>query len=100
MFTFQLPSIIFKEGFKYTGFDILYLNVRNGIFTPHFLRHFYAIYSAEQGVDLFRIQQSLGHESIKTTMLYLDKQTKCKHYDLSGKTKNHFKRENSNDIEK
>ncbi|WP_088069985.1 tyrosine-type recombinase/integrase [Gottfriedia luciferensis] len=61
-----------------TGFDFLYLNGRNGIISPHHLRHFFAIYSAEQGADVFRIQQSLGHESIKTTMLYLDKKSKRK----------------------
>ncbi|MET3195280.1 tyrosine-type recombinase/integrase [Gottfriedia sp. OAE603] len=74
-----------------TGFDFLYLNGRNGIITPHFLRHFYAIYSAEQGADVFRIQQSLGHESIKTTMLYLDKQAKRKHnVALTWRNKNSF----------
>ncbi|USK62462.1 tyrosine-type recombinase/integrase [Peribacillus asahii] len=41
--------------------------------TPHHIRHFYAIESAELGVDLLKIMMSLGHSSTKTTMIYLEK---------------------------
>lgn len=45
--------------------------------TPHTLRHGFAIISAENNSDVFRIMQTLGHENIEATMIYLeDKQTK------------------------
>lgn len=48
--------------------------------TPHTLRHGFAIISAENDSDIYRIMQSLGHEKIETTMIYLEsKQSKDKH---------------------
>ncbi|MFD1608485.1 tyrosine-type recombinase/integrase [Oceanobacillus luteolus] len=45
--------------------------------TPHTLRHGFAIISAENNSDVFRIMQTMGHESIETTMIYLEnKQSK------------------------
>lgn len=45
--------------------------------TPHTLRHGFAIISAERDSDVFRIMQTMGHESIETTMIYLEnKQSK------------------------
>lgn len=41
--------------------------------TPHFFRHYFAIESAELEVDLLKISQTLGHESISTTEIYLAK---------------------------
>ncbi|WP_251040886.1 tyrosine-type recombinase/integrase [Bacillus sp. ISL-45] len=39
--------------------------------TPHTLRHGFALISAYQDADILTIQESLGHQDIKTTMLYL-----------------------------
>lgn len=39
----------------------------------HTFRHHFAIYSAQRGGDLFRIQQTLGHQSIETTKIYLER---------------------------
>jgi len=45
--------------------------------TPHTLRHGFAIVSAENKTDIFRIMQALGHEKIETTQIYLEnKQSK------------------------
>ena len=45
--------------------------------TPHTLRHGFAIISAENDSDVYRIMQTLGHENLETTMIYLEnKQSK------------------------
>lgn len=41
--------------------------------TPHFLRHAFAIISHLEGVDIYDIMRSLGHERIETTTIYLAK---------------------------
>lgn len=47
--------------------------------SPHTLRHGFAIISAENDSDVYRIMQTLGHEKIETTMIYLEnKQSKEK----------------------
>jgi len=41
--------------------------------TPHVFRHAFAIISKVNGVDIYNIMRSLGHEKIETTMIYLEK---------------------------
>lgn len=41
--------------------------------TPHMFRHSFAIISKQSGVELQRISQSLGHENLQTTKIYLEK---------------------------
>ncbi|WP_408011661.1 tyrosine-type recombinase/integrase [Pseudalkalibacillus sp. A8] len=41
--------------------------------TPHFFRHFFNLYSPQQGLSIYDIQRTLDHESIRTTEIYLDK---------------------------
>ncbi|MFC0273607.1 tyrosine-type recombinase/integrase [Metabacillus herbersteinensis] len=53
--------------------DIPLIRNRNTPLTAHFFRHSYAIISDEQGVDLFKIMQSLGHKKVDTTLIYLSR---------------------------
>lgn len=51
--------------------DLEFIRAKKNPITPHTLRHGFALISADQGVDLLSIMESLGHSSIKTTQLYL-----------------------------
>lgn len=49
-----------------------FLNYKKGNVTPHWFRHFFAIYSLQNGAEVAYIQQTLGHNDIRTTQIYLD----------------------------
>ena len=38
---------------------------------PHLLRHSFAVWSLEYGIDIYTLSQQLGHPSILTTSIYL-----------------------------
>jgi len=43
------------------------------VITPHIFRHAFAIISHLNGADIYKIMQSLGHEKIETTIIYMEK---------------------------
>lgn len=51
--------------------DYEFIIYRSKPITPHHFRHFFAIQSEENGVSISQIQESLGHEDLKTTLIYL-----------------------------
>lgn len=44
--------------------------------TVHTLRHSFATHLLESGVDIYHIQQLMGHSSVKTTSIYIHLQRK------------------------
>jgi integrase/recombinase XerD len=40
-------------------------------FTPHSLRHSFALYALESGTDIYTISEFLGHQSLSSTVVYL-----------------------------
>jgi integrase/recombinase XerD len=52
--------------------------------TPHEFRHSYATHLIEDGADILAVKDSMGHESIQTTMQYV-KVARNKALDLIGK---------------
>src|SRR5690606_24146451 len=60
--------------------DIPFIKDKSRSITPHTLRHGFAIISAEEDTDVYRIMQALGHKKMDTTMIYLEKHTKRKNH--------------------
>jgi len=56
-----------------TSLEHLKLSDQTMSITPHVFRHAFAIISKLNGVDIYDIMRSLGHEKIETTMIYLEK---------------------------
>jgi integrase/recombinase XerD len=50
-----------------------FIKFRKKPITPHFFRHAFSIISFELGESIERISQTLGHNDIKTTMIYLER---------------------------
>lgn len=76
---YQPKEYLFEghKGKKYSATSIakvLALSLkRAGIkkkFTPHCLRHCYAVHLMDKGIHIRYIQEALGHKSLKTTMIY------------------------------
>lgn len=62
---------------KKTNLD--FLKHRENPVTAHTFRHAFAIMAVEQGhADLYHLMQTLGHEDIQTTKIYLEKHMKRK----------------------
>jgi len=40
--------------------------------TPHLLRHSFSRWTLDAGIDVFYLQQQLGHSSLSTTAVYLE----------------------------
>jgi integrase len=66
------------------------------LYSFHTLRHTYATYLLEKGVDLYYIQRSLGHSDIYTTQIYAYVSQK----DLKNKIDKAFNCEKRNNFEK
>ncbi|MEW9139510.1 tyrosine-type recombinase/integrase [Bacillus wiedmannii] len=68
----QVTDMIKKTNLKF----LLY---RENPVTAHTFRHAFAIMAVEQGnADLYHLMQTLGHENIQTTKIYLEKHMKRK----------------------
>ncbi|MEY8351314.1 site-specific integrase [Bacillus cereus] len=59
--------------------NLEFLQYRENPITAHTFRHAFAIMAVEQGnADLYHLMQTLGHEDIQTTKIYLEKHMKRK----------------------
>lgn len=59
--------------------NLAFLQYRENPVTAHTFRHAFAIMAVEQGqADLYHLMQTLGHENIQTTKIYLEKHMKRK----------------------
>ncbi|MEB9975692.1 site-specific integrase [Bacillus cereus] len=59
--------------------NLEFLQYRENPVTAHTFRHAFAIMAVEQGnADLYHLMQTLGHQNIQTTKIYLEKHMKRK----------------------
>lgn len=50
-----------------------FLKARSDRISAHHFRHFFSIYSSQQGASIESISKTLGHKSLATTQIYLQK---------------------------
>jgi integrase len=55
------------------GTNLPFLKDKQGDISPHWMRHFFANHSLDNGANLEYIRQTLGHSMLKTTQGYLRK---------------------------
>ncbi len=69
------PFVFHHDGARYHNISSRFAELRNRANTRirlHDLRHRFAVDWLRNGGDIYRLQQHLGHSSIKTTEIYLD----------------------------
>jgi len=77
LYNFRILSNQVTEMVAKTGLD--FLQYRDNPVTAHTFRHAFAIMSVEEGnADVYHLMHTLGHESIKTSQIYLEKYMKRK----------------------
>jgi len=90
-------SIKFRLYLKKAGLLLDWEKTKTGqqrhLYSFHTLRHTYATYLLERGVDLYYIQRSLGHSDIYTTQIYAYVSQK----DLKEKIEKAFTKQKEND---
>ncbi|MCM3443972.1 MULTISPECIES: tyrosine-type recombinase/integrase [Metabacillus] len=57
-----------------TRTSLEFIKKRSNPIGPHTYRHAFSIISYNSGADIYKIMRSLGHESIETTKIYLQKE--------------------------
>jgi len=67
--------MVIDKAAKKAGIQRPYATSKDGrpmkIVSPHTMRHMHAVHALDRGVPLNDLQQQLGHQSVRTTSIYL-----------------------------
>lgn len=79
------PLIMTSNGKRYSTSDLTkyvknmiqqtmlpFLKYKSGPITPHWFRHYFAQEALSSGADLYDIKNTLGHNDIRTTQIYVE----------------------------